>query len=33
MDILCGKTKPDTGEILFKGQATKGLTEVEDSRI
>lgn len=29
MDILCGKTKPDTGEILFKGQATKGLTEVE----
>lgn len=29
MDILCGKTKPDTGEILFKGKPTQGLTEVE----
>lgn len=29
MDILCGKTKPDTGEILFNGRSTKGLTEVE----
>ncbi|WP_298733075.1 urea ABC transporter ATP-binding protein UrtD [uncultured Chitinophaga sp.] len=29
MDILCGKTKPDTGEILFNGKATNGLTEVE----
>lgn len=29
MDILCGKTKPDTGEILFNGKPTQGLTEVE----
>jgi len=29
MDILCGKTKPATGEILFKGQSLKGRTEVE----
>jgi urea transport system ATP-binding protein len=29
MDILCGKTKPDTGEILFNGKSTQGLTEVE----
>jgi len=29
MDILCGKTKPDTGEILFNGKPTHGLTEVE----
>ena len=29
MDILCGKTKPDTGEILFNGRSTQGLTEVE----
>jgi len=29
MDILCGKTKPDTGEIRFKGKPTNGLTEVE----
>jgi urea transport system ATP-binding protein len=29
MDILCGKTKPDTGEIIFNGRSTKGLTEVE----
>ncbi|HEY0610956.1 MAG TPA: urea ABC transporter ATP-binding protein UrtD [Chitinophaga sp.] len=29
MDILCGKTKPDTGAILFNGKPTHGLTEVE----
>jgi urea transport system ATP-binding protein len=29
MDILCGKTKPDTGEIMFRGKSIKGLTEVE----
>lgn len=29
MDILCGKTKPDTGYISFNGKATKHLTEVE----
>lgn len=29
MDILCGKTKPDTGDINFNGKPIKGLTEVE----
>jgi urea transport system ATP-binding protein len=29
MDILCGKTKPDSGEILFDGKSIKGLTPVE----
>ena len=29
MDILCGKTKPATGEILFKGQSIRGKSEVE----
>ena len=29
MDILCGRTKPATGEILFKGQSIKGRSEVE----
>lgn len=29
MDILCGRTKPRTGEILFDGKSLKGLTEVE----
>ena len=29
MDILCGKTKPNTGEIRFSGKPTNGLTEVE----
>lgn len=29
MDILCGRTRPATGEILFKGQSLKGRTEVE----
>jgi urea transport system ATP-binding protein len=29
MDILCGKTKPKTGEVLFKGRSIKGLSEVE----
>ncbi|HEY8915626.1 MAG TPA: urea ABC transporter ATP-binding protein UrtD [Chitinophaga sp.] len=29
MDILCGKTKPDTGSIVFNGKPTRGLTEVQ----
>jgi urea transport system ATP-binding protein len=29
MDILCGRTKPGAGEILFKGESLKGRTEVE----
>lgn len=29
MDILCGRTKPATGEILFKGQSLRGRSEVE----
>ena len=29
MDILCGRTKPATGEILFKGKNLRGLSEVE----
>ena len=29
MDILCGRTKPATGEILFNGQSLKGRSEVE----
>lgn len=29
MDILCGRTKPATGEIIFKGQSLKGRSEVE----
>jgi urea transport system ATP-binding protein len=29
MDILCGKTKPDTGEVNFNGKPINGLTEVE----
>jgi len=29
MDILCGRTKPAAGEIIFKGQSLKGRSEVE----
>ncbi len=29
MDILCGRTRPGSGEILFKGQSLKGRSEVE----
>jgi urea transport system ATP-binding protein len=29
MDILCGRTKPATGEILFKGTSLRGRSEVE----
>lgn len=29
LDILCGKTKPDKGEVLFNGQPVLGKTEVE----
>lgn len=29
MDILCGRTKPATGEILFKGHSLRGRSEVE----
>ena len=29
LDILCGKTKPASGEIIFRGHSIKGRTEVE----
>jgi len=29
MDILCGRTRPASGEVLFKGQSLKGRSEVE----
>lgn len=29
MDILCGRTRAATGEILFKGQSLRGRSEVE----
>jgi urea transport system ATP-binding protein len=29
MDILCGRTKPATGEILFRGTSLRGRSEVE----
>ncbi len=29
MDILCGKTKPDTGDVTFNGEPINGLSEVE----
>ena len=29
MDILCGRTRPGSGEVLFKGQSLKGRSEVE----
>src|ERR1700760_314966 len=29
MDILCGRTKPKSGEVLFRGQSLKGKTEVQ----
>jgi len=29
MDILCGKTQPDTGSILFNGRTVNGLSEVQ----
>src|ERR1700754_1162078 len=29
MDILCGRTRPVSGEVLFKGQSLKGRSEVE----
>src|SRR5258708_16931734 len=29
MDILCGRTRPASGEVLFKGQSLKGRTEVQ----
>jgi urea transport system ATP-binding protein len=29
MDILCGRTRPATGEILFKGHNLRGRSEVE----
>ena len=29
MDILCGRTKPATGEILFRGRSLRGRSEAE----
>src|ERR1700760_3898476 len=29
MDILCGRTRPGAGEVLFKGQSLRGRSEVE----
>ncbi|HXO75378.1 MAG TPA: ATP-binding cassette domain-containing protein, partial [Puia sp.] len=29
MDILCGRTRPASGEVLFRGQSLKGRSEVE----
>lgn len=33
LDILCGRTKPDTGEVMFNGRAILGMTEVNIARL
>lgn len=33
LDILCGRTKPDTGEVLFNDRAILGMTEVSIARL
>lgn len=33
LDILCGRTKPDTGEVVFNDKAILGMTEVSIARL
>lgn len=33
MDIICGKTKPDSGQLYYQGEQILGLSEVERTRM